>query len=245
MYHSIDASGSPISVGRDTFRAHVRWLAGGRVRVVPLEELPRIDPETDAVALTFDDAFANFATEAAPLLQEHGLPVTLFVVTDRAGNTNAWGGQSAPGIPTLPLLDWPELRRMAEAGVTLGGHTRNHPRLFGMGESGLRDEIQGCADRIESETGTRPMTFAYPYGAYDERAATVAASTYAVACTTDLRVLGKADRSHLLPRLDMYYFQHPGRLEAWGNPSFQWRLRIRARARGLRQALKPAWKGRP
>ena len=32
-YHSIDESGSPISVDPDAFRRHVRWLASGRVRV--------------------------------------------------------------------------------------------------------------------------------------------------------------------------------------------------------------------
>jgi peptidoglycan/xylan/chitin deacetylase (PgdA/CDA1 family) len=244
MYHSIDSTGSPISVSRETFGAHMRWLTSGRVRVVPLEALPMMSPEADAVALTFDDGFANFATEAAPLLREHGFPVTLFVVSDRVGQTNDWGGRPADGIPTLPLLDWPELGRMAGAGITLGGHTRTHPRLAGMGEAALKDEIEGCAERIEAETGTRPRTFAYPYGAYDARSAAVAAQTYTLACTTELRVLGKADRSHLLPRLDMYYFQRPGRLEAWGNQSFHWRLRIRARARSIRQAIRPAWKGR-
>jgi peptidoglycan/xylan/chitin deacetylase (PgdA/CDA1 family) len=245
MYHSIDDSGSPISVGRDAFRAHVRWLASGRVRVVPLEEVRAGDPEEDAVAVTFDDGFANFATEAAPLLAEHGLPVTLFVVADRAGMTNAWGGYEAPGIPTLPLLDWSQLAALARAGVSLGGHTRTHPRLAGLPGPALEDEIAGSAERIEAECGVRPATFAYPYGAYDRAAAQVVAARFRAACTTELRVLDPADASHLLPRLDMYYFQQQGRLEAWGDRSFHWRLSIRARARAIRQALRPAWKGRP
>ena len=245
MYHSIDDSGSPISVGRDAFSAHVKWLAGGRVRVVPLEEVMAGEPSGDAVALTFDDAFANFATEAAPLLVDHGLPVTLFVVSERVGLTNAWGGYPAPGIPTLPLLDWAELARLAEAGITLGGHTRTHPKLSGMNRAALEEEIAGSAERIQSECGVRPGAFAYPYGAFDEAAAEVVAATYRIGCTTELRVIDSADKSHLLPRLDMYYFRHHGRLEAWGNRSFHWRLLIRARARALRQALRPAWAGRP
>jgi peptidoglycan/xylan/chitin deacetylase (PgdA/CDA1 family) len=245
MYHSIDDSGSPISVGRDAFRAHVKWLVEGRVKVVPLDQVTNGDPADDAVALTFDDGFANFACEAAPPLLEHRLPVTLFVVSDRAGTTNAWGGFNAPGIPTLPLLDWAELGRLAEAGITLGGHTRTHPPLSGLDRSVLRDEIVGSAERIQAECGTRPISFAYPYGAYDGAAAEAVAAAYRVGCTTELRVLRATDRSHLLPRLDMYYFQQPGRLEAWGDRSFHWRLSIRARARAIRQAFKPAWKGRP
>ena len=245
MYHSIDDSGSPISVGRDSFRAHVTWLASGRVKVVPLEEILAGEPSTDAVALTFDDGFANFATEAAPLLLERRLPVTLFVVADQAGKTNAWGGYEPAGIPVLPLLGWTELGRLAEAGVTLGGHTRTHPPLIGLSPEALREEIAGSAERIETECGVRPGTFAYPYGAYDQAAVAAVADVYRLGCTTELKLLGKAESSHLLPRLDMYYFQRHGRLEAWGNRSFQWRLAVRRRARAIRQALRPAWKGRP
>jgi peptidoglycan/xylan/chitin deacetylase (PgdA/CDA1 family) len=245
MYHSIDDSGSPISVGRETFRAHVQWLAGGRVRVVPLEEILAGDPADDAVAVTFDDGFANFATEAAPLLLEHRIPVTQFVVSDRVGMTNAWGGADAPGIPTLPLLDWDALGRLAASGVSLGGHTRTHPPLRGLSRPALEDEIAGSAERIQAQCGARPRTFAYPYGAYDAAATDVVREQFRMACTTELSVLGPADASHLLPRLDMYYFQRQGRLEAWGNRSFQWRLSIRARARAIRQALRPAWRGRP
>jgi peptidoglycan/xylan/chitin deacetylase (PgdA/CDA1 family) len=245
MYHSIDDSGSPISVGRDSFRAHVSWLASGRVRVVPLDQIMTVDPSMDAVALTFDDGFANFASEAAPLLLEHRLPVTLFVVADQAGKTNAWGGYEPPGIPVLPLLGWGELGRLAEAGITLGGHTRTHPRLSGLSREALRDEVAGSAERIEAECGVRPATFAYPYGAFDAAAVAAVTEVYRLGCTTELKVLGEAESSHLLPRLDMYYFQGHGRLEAWGNRSFQWRLALRARARAIRQALRPAWKGRP
>ena len=59
-YHSIDPSGSPISVSPAAFRRHIEWLASGRVRVVRLEELMRLPAGEDAVALTFDDGFAKF-----------------------------------------------------------------------------------------------------------------------------------------------------------------------------------------
>ena len=50
-YHSIDESGSPISVAPAAFRRHVEWLASGRVRVVSLEEIVRLNDAVDAVAL--------------------------------------------------------------------------------------------------------------------------------------------------------------------------------------------------
>src|SRR6185503_12977388 len=99
-YHSIDSSGSPISLSEETFRAHVRFFGSGRVAVVPVADLPAVPDERDAVALTFDDGFLNFTSSAMPLLSHLGFPATVFVVSDAVGGTNAWGGMAAPGIPT-------------------------------------------------------------------------------------------------------------------------------------------------
>src|SRR5437867_8920915 len=125
-YHSIDASGSPISVDPEAFAGHVAWLGSARVRVVGLDALLAAGEGEDLVALSFDDGFENFATRAAPALLERGFPVTLFVVSEHTGRTNEWGGRSQPRIPTLPLLDWDALGRLVEQGVSLGSHTRTH-----------------------------------------------------------------------------------------------------------------------
>ncbi|MEO7103062.1 MAG: polysaccharide deacetylase family protein, partial [Gemmatimonadaceae bacterium] len=100
-YHSIDASGSPISVAPDVFRSHIRWLATSGQRVVRLNELSVLPDDADAMALTFDDGFANFAGIAAPLLLEAGLSATVFIVTDRAGLTNEWSAAADEGLPVL------------------------------------------------------------------------------------------------------------------------------------------------
>lgn len=237
MYHSIDPSGSVISVDPATFRRQGEWLASGRVRVVDLAEVERGEPEEDVVALTFDDGFANFGEVAAPVLRDLGLPATVFVVTDRVGTTNEWDGRPSPGIPSLPLLDWDGLGRVAGAGITLGAHTRRHPRLSRLAPAEQRAEIEGSAARLEAETGRRPAAFAYPYGDLNDSAAGLAAAGFALACTTEFRPLGPGEAPHLLPRLDMYYFRQPGSLEAWGTAPFRWRLRLRGQARRLRAAL--------
>jgi peptidoglycan/xylan/chitin deacetylase (PgdA/CDA1 family) len=237
MYHSLDPSGSPISLDPKVFLQHVKFLAGGSVQVVPLERLPDLPGDQDAVAVTFDDGFRNFATEAAPALRDAGLPVTLFVVSDHLG-TNDWGGHPAPGIPTLPLLDWVELGRLTELGVTLGAHTRHHPRLSRLDSSRLEDEIGGSAGKIRDETGQAPRTFAYPYGDFSPEAVAVTSRHYGMACTTELRPIGTEERMYLLPRLDMFYYREPGTLEAWGTPRFRRRLAWRAAARRVRQAFR-------
>jgi peptidoglycan/xylan/chitin deacetylase (PgdA/CDA1 family) len=236
-YHSIDGSDSPISIPEARFRAHMDWLAGSGVRVVSLPELLRLESQTNAVALTFDDGFLNFAEIAWPILKSHGFPATLFVVTDRTGSTNEWGNLKARTVPTLPLLDWTELARLAEEGVTLGSHTRTHPNLRAISTSALIDEVEGAAARLYAETGERALTFAYPYGAFDREIAAVVGSTHSIACTTELRPLGAAENALLLPRLDAYYFRRPGTLESWGSSAFRRYVWLRAHARRVRQAF--------
>ena len=234
-YHSIDESGSPISVGPDAFRAHCAFLASGRVQVVSLESLWENPPAGDAVAITFDDGFANFATEALPLLQEHALPATLFVVSDHVGGHNDWEGRRTQRVPHLPLLSWTELSDLETRGVRIGAHTRRHRKLTSINGIELRDEVQGSLARIESALGRRPTSFAYPFGAVDEQAAAVVREACALACTTELRALGTHEDRALLPRLDMYYFRDRGQLEAWGTAGFRSRLWLRGQGRRLRR----------
>ncbi len=233
-YHSIDPSGSVISMADSVFRNHVEWLGSGAVRVTGVEELLTLDPDEDAVAITFDDGFANFASTAWPVLKEHGLPATVFVVTDRAGGTNAWSDNEDPAIPELPLLDWDSLGRLAEEGVELGSHTRTHARLPGLEAERLTDEVAGAADVLEDRAGVRPAGFAYPYGALDRAAHRMVGDTYRWACTTELGELPAAAEAHRLPRLDAYYYQTSGLLERWGSAPFRLHLWLRGGARRFR-----------
>lgn len=242
-YHSIDPSGSPISIDEQTFARHVHFLASGRVRIVPLAELGRIAPEVDAAAITFDDGFVNFAERAWPALREHGLPATLFVVSGRVGLDNAWSGKRHALVPSLPLLDWDALGKLAAEGLDLGGHSRTHPHLEALSDDEQAQEIEGCAAEIARRTGKRPESYCYPFGTFDGRAVAAAARSYARACTTELRALRPTDSPHRLPRLDTYYYRQAGRLESWGTPAFRRHLWVRGIARNARQNLKK-WTGR-
>jgi peptidoglycan/xylan/chitin deacetylase (PgdA/CDA1 family) len=237
-YHSIDESGSPISMSEGVFRSQIAWLAKGHVRVVSLDTLLRMPSDANAVTLTFDDGFVNFGDIAAPLLAEHGLPSTLFVVTDAAGRTNRWNGQSGRGVPELPLLNWDSLRRLADHGVDLGAHTRTHPDLAKASKEQQHDEIVGSAERIFFETGRTPTAFAYPYGSLTDAAVGLVATRFAWGLTTEMRSVGTNEARALLPRLDMYYLRDAGQLERWGTIRFRCHLTLRASARRVRRGLR-------
>lgn len=226
-YHSIDASGSAISVHPDAFARQIDWLARERVRVVTLDELVTLPATATAVALTFDDALANIRTVAAPRLAAQGWPATVFVPTRHVGRDNQWQAQGQHRVPPLPLLDWGALGRLTEAGWTIGAHTRHHARLPTCTDGELQDELGGAAEDIVLHLGTAPRWLAYPFGDLDARVRDAAARWFHGACTTELRTLGGGDDLLALPRLDAYYLTPQVCRWAWGGGTLRHYLTMR------------------
>jgi len=237
-YHSIDISGSVISVDPDRFRAHMDLLASRGTPVVPLERLVE-ESCVAGTAITFDDAFQNFATDAWPILRSHGFPVTLFVVSGWVGRDNGWDAQDSR-IPRLPLLGWDALSELAREGVAMGSHTRSHPRLTSVDDGCLLQELVTSRSDLGDRLGVVPETLAYPYGDVDARVTSAAAEAgYSVAVGTELGSLPtQGARALELPRLDAYYLAKPGVMEAWGTPAFTRYMSFRRAARRVRASLR-------
>lgn len=211
-YHAIDDSDSVLSVSPSTFAEHMRILQSLRVRVVGLEQLMDPPPSQrktdDLVAITFDDGFESVYRHAFPVLQRHGFPATVFLVTDYCGRSNAWPGQP-PWVPEAPLLGWPAVREMAEHGIGFGSHSRTHPDLTRLRPPDVHDELIVSKKIIEDHTGQPVETLAYPYGAHDRRLRELARTHYAIACTADLGYVGPGADPAAIPRLDVYYLRRP------------------------------------
>ena len=85
-YHSVDNSGSPISIGEHSLRSHLKWLASREVQVVPLEWIHKVPAEKHAypqgldrtglglkrarVGVMYGLIFATW-NENAPALEDH------------------------------------------------------------------------------------------------------------------------------------------------------------------------------
>lgn len=64
-------------------------------------------------------------------------------------------------------MTWDMIRELRKAGMDIGGHTVNHPKLSSLTREEQLFEIAGCMDRLHQELGERPDTFAYPFGSDD------------------------------------------------------------------------------
>ena len=92
-YHSLDLSGSVVSVAPADFADHIACLADLGFRSITLRDavLHRQrtgEWPTPAVVLTFDDGYANVHATALPILTRHRFVATIFVVSGHVGGRN-------------------------------------------------------------------------------------------------------------------------------------------------------------
>jgi peptidoglycan/xylan/chitin deacetylase (PgdA/CDA1 family) len=95
-----------------------------------------------------------------------------------------------------------EVRRIASDRVEFGSHTRTHPWLPQLGPEEQAAEIGGSIDRLQSLTGSRPISFAYPYGMSDKPSRQMAESAgFDCACVTGDLAVSRRTASFALPRV--------------------------------------------
>lgn len=208
-YHSIDDSGAVVSLPPASFRAHLRNLFERGIDVVDPEELLRSDAddlERPALALTFDDGFANFYSDAFPALAEFHFRSTVFLAAGYCGRSADWRGQ-APPVASLDMLEWSRVEELSRLGVRFGAHTMTHPALDRVPFELARAEILESKARIEDRTG-RPVTaFAYPFGAMSPAVRELVAESFEVGCSTRLGYLTPRSRPESLERIDVHYLR--------------------------------------
>lgn len=239
-YHSIDDSGSVVSVSPRTFTEQMATLAEWGFRGISLAEAVKHREANGSwpqrsVVLTFDDGFANFYESAMPALMRRKFSATVFVISGHVEGINNWDTPPA-GLGTRQMLTWGRVRELAEQGIEIGAHTRKHPDLRRLSESELEEEIAGSCAEISDHTGQAVESFAYPYGYSNSQVEQVVQRTVRAACTTELRH-ATDDPLHLLPRLDMYYLQSPHQVQSLVTGGLVSYLALRRWGRAVRQKL--------
>jgi peptidoglycan/xylan/chitin deacetylase (PgdA/CDA1 family) len=189
MYHAVGRPGEPASrfvVPARRLEQQLRWLVRNRRPVLTLEQLAelrrvQVAPPPGAVVITLGDAFVDTLELAAPVLRRLGLPATVFVVSGRVGQVADWNG--AAELSGRPLLDWDGLKRLRPNGVSIGAHTRTHPRLPELSAGQASAEVEASRSELEAKLEETIRTFAYPYGEEsDGVVAAVERAGFDVAC---------------------------------------------------------------
>ncbi|WUV74708.1 polysaccharide deacetylase family protein [Streptomyces sp. NBC_01477] len=185
MYHSVaDCRDDPylVTVSPRRLAGQLAWLRRNGLTGVGVGELLRARAEgrgRGLVGLTFDDGYADFLTNAVPLLLHYGHRATVFVLPGRLGGTNAWDADG----PSKRLLTAQGIRSVGSAGMEVGSHGLVHTDLTSADEGRLAAEAADSRALLTDVTGRAPDGFCYPYGAVDSRAVlAVRAAGYRYAC---------------------------------------------------------------
>jgi peptidoglycan/xylan/chitin deacetylase (PgdA/CDA1 family) len=208
-FHSISSEPGPTSIDAATFRMHLDVLVESGFASMSCGEFldwhdGRVQDATKRVLITFDDGFADFATAAFPLLRERALSAIVFLPTGKLGQREDWRGANAS---PRALMSWSTVSELARAGVEFGGHGVTHADLTRLSAERCRDEIERSAQDLADRLGTRPRSFAPPYGHVTRSVLADLARTYEVAFGTRFdRARAHRDRFDV-PRIEMHYFR--------------------------------------
>ena len=167
LYHSVSAEPTgPMqryTLSPGTFRQHVAWIVENGFDTVTVSDYAmalrgeKPWPRRPLV-ITFDDGYADFLAEAAPVLADHGLVSTLYVTTRPIGRTRR--GTMAGRV----MLTWAELRELPALGVEIGGHSHDHAQLDLLPWDRVVQQVGTCKQALEDHLQFRVTSFAYPHG---------------------------------------------------------------------------------
>ncbi|WP_406312772.1 polysaccharide deacetylase family protein [Streptosporangium sp. NBC_01639] len=207
MYHSVSDHPNdetrPLAVSPGRFADQLGMLRDRGFTPMTLSDLVAGMHRTSAmpdrpVAITFDDGYADFHTEALPVLERFGYPATVFV-------TSGWVQDSGPaeaGRRLAPMLTWSQVREAVSCGVEIGGHSHSHPQLDQLPGGELRNELRTNKAMLEDQIGRPVATMAYPYGYSSARVRReVRKAGYWTACAVANDTVREDDEMLALPRL--------------------------------------------
>jgi peptidoglycan/xylan/chitin deacetylase (PgdA/CDA1 family) len=166
IYHRVGGgSGTEIDLPAEAFDEQMAWLAASG-RVVSLDDAVARLTSGDGdgavadgegpIVVTFDDGTADLADVATPILEQHGVPATVYLATRYVDEGIEFPDAGTP-------LSWDAVRDMAATGLwTIGSHTHGHLLLDRLPPAEATDELDRSKELIEQHVGAPAHHFAYP-----------------------------------------------------------------------------------
>ena len=180
MYHSITPEAqSAYQVTAEQFEDDLAYLSAQGYETVSVAELlaytngmGTLPPHP--VMLTFDDGFYNNLSLALPLLEEYDMCAVVSVV----GKYTDVDAVNDPHSDAYSYLTWEDINALLDSGrVEIGSHTYDLHSMEERAGCSIRygEDPQAYAElltkdlgqlqsRMQAETKTCPIAFAYPYG---------------------------------------------------------------------------------
>jgi peptidoglycan/xylan/chitin deacetylase (PgdA/CDA1 family) len=157
-YHSVGTPEWGINdVSPARFRRQLESALDAGYTFVPAEQVSQHPANGErCLAVTFDDGLRSCAMSAWPILADLAIPWTIFIVS-------AWAEGKHELGPEL-FLDWRDVEKLAQAGVTIGSHSVTHPDFGRLDARAATSELFESREMIRRRTGIDVDEFAIPFG---------------------------------------------------------------------------------
>jgi peptidoglycan/xylan/chitin deacetylase (PgdA/CDA1 family) len=154
-----------INTSVSVFAKQLKWLRNEGYRTIGLPDLlggfETAQDLSKRVALTFDDGYRDFYTDAFPILKQCGFTATVFLATDRIRDTPV-------RLEGADYLTWGEVRELHAEGVIFGSHSVTHADLRSLGPDQIDYEIAYSKETIQEKIGAPVDSFSYPFAFPEE-----------------------------------------------------------------------------
>ena len=154
-YHGIHPEPRHGEVTPEALRAQLALVLKRGHRFTTFSDAVLGLPAGRVAAVTFDDGIASAVEFGLPVLDELGLPATMFLTLDTLGV----GGRLVPA----------DAERLVARGWEVGSHTVSHPNLTKLDDGALSSELRSSREGIERLTHVPCTSVAYPKGYADGR----------------------------------------------------------------------------
>ena len=177
MYHMVSAHKpgtkfNGLRVRPERFEQQVRWLADKGFTFFTVSELWaqwQQLPEK-AVAITFDDGYADNLHNALPILKRYNAKATVYVVVDRHDrdwSTYKKAHHNSGELAREPKLSDAEVLELVASGrIEIASHTLTHCNMATTSVADKRHELTTSKHELEALTQLPVISFAYPFGIY-------------------------------------------------------------------------------
>ena len=236
-YHSIDNSGSNLSISPVLFSQHLRYLKEKHFTVITLSQglklLKTHEPLDKRVVLTFDDGYENFHSRAFPLLSQYHFPATVFLVVRYVGRESSWEKKN---IATAQrLMNWSQIEKISHSGIEFGSKSLTHRDLTKISIDEVREEVEESKATIQEHVRKDVRLFAYPFGIYNATVREMVRKHYEAAVGKNLAEATEKEDLYDLSRVDVHYIAN--HFELLGKAVNTPYLAIRNTVRQIRDSL--------
>jgi len=116
-------------------------------------------PPPGVAALTFDDGTVDHATVLPAVLEQLGVPGTVYVCPGLSGQPYPWASIEAS---VRFMTDEEMVELSAHPLIEIGAHTNEHRELHEADAKTALAEMTACKERLEAMLGVEIVSFCYP-----------------------------------------------------------------------------------